>query len=107
MPLMIMSFNLRDGVGEEEFLRKAKEFIHYNQANVQGLGTTRLYRHHGIGANRRMYQVHMEFEDFGTWDRFVALTEKDAKAAKLYHENWQELIEMRTHYDEMIKEIPL
>jgi len=107
MPLMIMYFNLKDGVSEEEFLKKAKEFISYHQAKVEGFGAGKLYRHHAIGANPRTYQIHLEFKDFSTWDRFVALGEKDAKSAKLYHENWENLIDMNTHFDELVREMPL
>jgi hypothetical protein len=107
MSLMIMYFNLKEGVSEEEFVKKAKEFINYHQAKVDGFGAARLYRHHAVGANPRTYQIHMEFKNFGTWDRFVALNEKDAKAAKLTQENGYNLIDMKTHYDELVREIPL
>ena len=107
MPVMIMYFNLKDGVSEEEFLKKAKEFLRYHQAKVKGLGPGKLYRHHAIGANPRTYQIHLEFTDFATWDRFVALNEKDAESASLIQENWYALIDMKTHYDEIVREIPL
>jgi len=107
MPIMIMHFNLKEGVSEEEFVRKAKEFLAYHEAKVEGLGPDRLYRHHAIGANPRMYQIHVEFKDFATWDRFVALEGKDAEAMRLYQENWCDLIDMKTHYDELVREIPL
>ena len=107
MPLMIMYFNLKDGVGEDDFVKKAREFLRYHQAKVEGLGAGKLYRHHVIGTNSRTYQIHVEFKDFGTWDRFVALNEKDAKSARLMQENWYDLIDMKTHYDELVREIPL
>jgi len=50
--------------------------------------------------------MHFEFEDFGMWDRFTALLKKDAKAAKLLEE-WQDLFDFNTHYDEFVREIPL
>jgi len=104
---MIMYFNLKDGVSEEEFVKKAKEFLGYHQAKVEGLGVGKLYRHHVIGTNPRTYQIHIGFKDFSTWDRFVALNEKDAKSARLLQENWYNLIDMKTHYDELVREIPL
>ena len=106
MPLYIMYFNLKDDVSEEEFVKKSKEFLGYLQGKVEGLGSGKLYRHHAIGTNPRAYQMHIEFKDFGTWDRFLALNEKDAKSARLYQE-WQNLVDMKTHYDEFVREIPL
>ena len=50
--------------------------------------------------------MHFEFEDFGMWDRFTALLKKDVKAAKLLEE-WQNLFDFKTHYDEFVREIPL
>jgi len=104
---MIMYFNLKDGVTEEEFVKKAKEFLSYHQAKVEGFGPSKLYRHYAIGANPRTYQIHVEFRDFAMWDRFVALNEKDAKSARLLRENWHSLIDMNTHYDELVNEVPL
>jgi len=101
-----MYFNLKDGVSEEEFVKKSKEFLGYYQGKVEGFGPWKLYRHHAIGTNPRTYQMHTDFKDFGTWDRFMALNEKDAKAARLLQE-WQNLIDMKTHYDEFVREIPL
>jgi len=106
MPLYIMYLNLKDGVIEEEFVKKLKESFDYNTGKVEGFGLGRLYRHHLFGANPRTYQIHVEFKDLGTWDRFMALLEKDTKASKLYQE-WQNLVDMKTHYDEFIREIPL
>lgn len=85
-----MYFNLKDGVSEEEFTKKSKELWGHVEANVEGLGFPKLYRHHGFGANRRTYQMHLEFKDFGTWDRFSAFKEKDEKSAKLLDE-WHDL----------------
>jgi len=106
MMKMIMYFNLRDGVNEEEFAKTAKEFTRYLEGKIEGLGSGKLYRHHMIGANPRRYQIHMEMRDFATWDRFAGLMKKDAKAARLYQE-WQKLVNMDTHYDEFVNEIPL
>jgi len=106
MPLYIIYFNLKDGVSEEDFVKKSKEFLGYLQGKVEGFGTWKLYRHHAFGANLRTYQMHIEFEDFGTWYRFLALNEKDAKAARFYQE-WQNLVDVKTHYDEFVREIPL
>ena len=105
--LMIMCFNLRKGVSEKEFANKVKELSDYSEGKVEGLGTMRLYRHHFFGANLRTYQMHMEVKDFGTWDRFLAFIEKDAKGARLLQENWWKLIDMNTHFDEFVREIPL
>jgi len=106
MPLYIMYFNLKEGVSEEEFVDKSKEWLDYVEAKFEDRGSTKLYRHHFFGANRRVYQMHFEFEDFGTWDRFTALLEKDAKSARLLQE-WQDLFDFKTHYDEFVREIPL
>ena len=106
--LYIMYFNLKDGVSEEEFVKKSKEFSDYFKGKVEGLGSGKLYRHHVVGTNQvRTYQMHMEVKDFGTWDRFLAFIEKDAKGARLLQENWWKLIDMNTHFDEFVREIPL
>ena len=105
--LMIMCFNMKDGVSEEEFVKKAKEWLNYIKGKVEGVGSWKFYRHHLFGANLRTYQMHLEIEDFGTWDRFLAFIEKDAKAARLLQENWWNLIDMNTHFDEFVREIPL
>ena len=99
-----MYFNLKDGVSEEEFVKKTKEFI--DSSKVEGLGSSKLYRHHAFGANPRLYQMHIEFKDFGTWDRFLAFLEKDEKSARLFEE-WHDLMDYKTHYDEFVREIPL
>jgi len=104
MPLYIMYFNLKDGVSEEEFVKKTKEFL--DSGKVEGIGSAKLYRHHLFGANRRVYQMHLEFEDFGAWDRFSTFLEKNAKAAQLMKE-WHNLMDYKTHYDEFVREIPL
>lgn len=107
MPLYIMYFNLKDGVSEEEFVKKSKELSEYLEGKVEGLGSVKLYRHHFIGTDQvRIYQMHNEFKDFGTWDRFTNLCEKDAKAARLLVE-WQNLFDFNTHFDEFVREIPL
>lgn len=105
--LMIMCFNLKNGVSEEEFVNKSKELSGYLEGKVVGLGPMRLYRHHFFGANLRTYQMHTEVKDFGTWDRFLAFIEKDARAARLIQENWWKLIDMDTHFDEFVREIIL
>ena len=106
MPLLITYFNLKDGVNEEEFVKKAKEFLGYIQGKVEGLGSVKLYQHYLIGANPRTYQMHVEFKDFGMWDRYVASFEKDTEVARLRRE-WINLIDMKTNYDETVREIPL
>jgi len=103
--LYIMYFNLKNGVSEEEFLRKTKEFSDYFKGKVEGLGSDKLYRHHN-GANPRYYQMHSEMKDYGTWDRFLAFIEKDAMGARLLQE-WRKLVDLNTHYDEFVTEIPL
>jgi len=102
-----MCFNLKNGVSEEEFVTKVKEWSGYLEGKVEGIGSRKLYRHHFFGANPRTYQMHMEMRDFGTLDRFLAFIKKDAKAARLLQENWRKLIDMDTHYDEFVHEIPL
>lgn len=105
MPLWIMCFNLKE-VSEEKFVKKSKELWDYVVGKIEGFGSPKLYRHHGFGANRRTYQMHLEFEAFGTWDRFSAFIEKDAKCATLLEE-WHDLVDMKTHYDDFVREIPL
>ena len=106
MPLYVMYFNLKDDVSEEEFVKKTKEWLSSIKGKVKGVGSMKLFRHHAFGANQRTYQMHSEFQDFSAWDRFLAFEEMDEKAVKLVHE-WQDLIDMNTHYDEFIREIPL
>jgi len=105
--LYIMCFNLKNGVSEEEFVNKLKELWGYLEGKVEGVGSNKIYRHHLFGANLRTYQTHTEIKDFGTWDRFLAFIEKDAKGARLMQENWWKLIDMDTHFDEFVREIPL
>ncbi len=98
---------MKNGVSnEEEFVKKSKELAGYLKGKVKGLGSMKLYRHHN-GANPRYYQMHMEMKDYGTWDRFFAFVEKDTKAAKLLQEWRKRLIDLNTHFDEFIVEIPL
>jgi len=104
---MIMYFNLKNGVSEEEFVSRARELFRYLEGKVEGLGAAKLYRHDGFGANPRMFQIHMEMRDFATLDRLSALIYKDAVGGKLFQENWWKLIDMDTHYDEFVREIPL
>jgi len=103
---LIMYFNLRNGVNEDEFLNNAKEFLHYLDGKIEGFGSAKLYRHYMVGANPRRYQMHMEMRDLGAWDRFAVFIKNDAKGAGLYQE-WQKRVNMDTHYDEFITEIPL
>jgi len=108
MPVYIMYFNLKDGVQEEEFVKKTKEWLRYTEGKIEGVQveSSKLYRHHYFGANPRVYQLHIEFADFSTWDKFTALINKDTKCAKLLQE-WQNLFDFNTHYDEFVREIPL
>jgi hypothetical protein len=106
MVKMIMYFNLRNGVSEEEFASHAKEFLDYLEGKVEGLDSAKIYRHYMVGANPRRYQMHTEMQELGAWDRFAVFVKKDAKAASLY-QKWQQLVDMDTHYDEFISEIPL
>jgi len=103
--LYIIFFNLKNGVSEEEFVNKSKEFSDYFEGKVEGFGSWKFYRHHN-GANPRYYQMHMEMKDYGTWDRLFDLVEKDAKAERLAQE-WRKLVDMNTHFDEFLMEIPL
>jgi hypothetical protein len=50
--------------------------------------------------------MYTEMQELGAWDRFAAFIKKDAKAASLY-QKWQKLVDMDTHYDEFVSEIPL
>jgi hypothetical protein len=104
MPLYIMYFNLKDEVDEEEFIEKLRAFA--KSIKVEGLGSPKLYRHHGFGAHPRTFQMHTEFKDFGNWDGFHASIQNDSKLARLGQE-WQNLVDMNTHYDEFVIEIPL
>ena len=103
--LYIAYSNLKNGVSEEEFVNKLKEFSDYFEGKVEGVGSGKLYRHHN-GANPRLFQMHMEMKDYGTWDRFLAFIEKDAKGARLFQE-WHKLLDLNTHFDEFVMEIPL
>ena len=103
--LYIVYFNLKNGVSEEEFVKKTKELWGYSEGKVEGLGPMKLYRHHN-GANPRYYQLHWEMKDYGTWDRLYAFIEKDAKAERLAQE-WRKLFDLNTHFDEFVIEIPL
>jgi hypothetical protein len=104
--LYIMCFNLKDGVSEEEFVSKLKESFSYHEGKVEGFGSAKLYRHHLHGANPRTYQMHVEVKDFGTWDRWLAFHKKDVEGARLFQE-WQKLVDMNTHFDEFVREIPV
>ena len=105
--LYIMYFNLKNGVsGEEELVKKSRELLGYLEGKVEGLGSIKLYRHHN-GANPRYYQMHMEMKDYGTWDRFFAFIEEDAKAEKLLQEWRKKLVDLNTHFDEFIIEMPV
>ena len=108
MPLYIMYFNLKDGVSEEEFVKKSKEWVSYIEGKVEGVRaeTMKLYRHHFFGANQRVYQMHFEFDDFSAWDGFTKFLEKDKKGAKLMDE-WHNLMDYKTPFDEFVREIPL
>ena len=103
--LYIVYFNLKNGVSEEEFVNKLKEWGDYFEGKVEGSGVGKLYRHHN-GANPRYYQMHTEIKDYGTWDRFLAFIKKDAKGARLFQE-WHKLLDLNTHFDEFVIEIPL
>jgi len=48
----------------------------------------------------------MEFKDFAAWDKLFAFVQKDAEGARFY-QKWRNLIDMKTHYDEFVREIPL
>jgi hypothetical protein len=100
-----MYFNLKDGVSEDEFVKKLKDFLDYLNGKIEGVGSGKLYRHHVIGANPRTFQTHIEFNDFGDWDNFLTFMEKDADFARLLRE-WQKLVDMNTHMDEMVRLIP-
>ena len=105
--LYIIYFNLKNGVKDEEKLvEQTKELSSCLEGKVEGLGSVKLYRHHN-GANPRYYQMHMEMKDYATWDRFLAFMEKDAKVAKLLQGWRKELMDLDTHFDEFVIEMPL
>jgi hypothetical protein len=105
--LYIIYFNLKNGVSDEEKLvEQSKELSKLLEGKVKGLGSVKLYRHHN-GANPRYYQMHMEMKDYATWDRFLAFMEKDAKVAKLLQGWRKELMDLDTHFDEFVIEMPL
>ena len=105
--LYIIYFNLKNGVSDEEKLvKQSKELSKLLEGKVEGLGSVKLYQHYLIGANPRTYQMHVEFKDFGMWDRYVASFEKDTEVARLRRE-WINLMDMKTNYDETVREIPL
>jgi hypothetical protein len=95
MPLYIVYFNLKEGVSEEEFVQKYQAILDYINGKIEGIRSPKVYRHHLIGAHPRTYQIHQEFDDFATWDRFLAFLAKDAKANKLFQE-WNNLIDLNT-----------
>ena len=104
--LYIDYFNLKDGVIEQEFVKKSKELLDYLEGKIEGYGHAKLYRHNFFGANPRTYQMHTEVKDFGALDALVIFCMKDSKAAKILQE-WQRLIDMNTHFDEFVREVPL
>ena len=104
MPVYIMYFNLKNEVNEKKFVEKFKEFL--DLIKVKGLESTKLYRHHGFGANPRTFQMHTEFKEFSNWDEFLSSIQNDPKFSRLLEE-WQNLVDMNTHYDEFVIEIPL
>jgi hypothetical protein len=106
MPVYIMYFNLKDDASEDEFVKKLKVYLDYIQDRVEGLGPSKLYKHHAFGANPRTFQMHTEFDNFSTWDRYLAVMGEDAKFARLSQE-WHNLIDLKTHFDEFISEIPV
>ena len=103
--LLMICFNLKSGVSEAEFVKLQKEFSDYVEGKVEGFGTVKLYRHQA-GANPRYYQMHLDMKDYVAWDRFVNFIEKDAKAERLVQE-WRRLVDLNTHFDEFVREIPL
>jgi len=106
MPLYIMYFNLQNGVSEEEFIKKTSEWVYSLKDRIEGLGSMKLFRHYNFGANCRTYQMVMEFKDFSTWDKFLAFEKNNVKATKLRYE-WENLVDMNTHFDEFVHELLL
>jgi len=103
--LLMIYFNLKKDVSEEEFVKWTKELSEYVERKVEGFGSVKLYRHQA-GANPRYYQMHTEMKDYVAWDRFLELLEKDAKGERLLQE-WWKLVDLNTHFDEFVKEMPL
>ena len=106
MPHFIMYFNLKDSASEDQFVKKLRIYLDYLQDKVEGLGPSKLYKHYAFGTNPRTYQMHTDFKHFHTWDQYLTLNKNDPKFAKLSQE-WHNLIDMKTHYDEFVREIPL
>jgi len=50
--------------------------------------------------------MHVEMKDYASWDKFLAFLEEDAKGARLMQE-WRKLLDLNTHFDEFVIEIPL
>jgi hypothetical protein len=50
--------------------------------------------------------MHTEFQDFGNWDGFLPSIKNDPISSRLLEE-WQNLVDMNTHYDEFVIEISL
>ena len=103
--LFMLFFNLKHGVSEKELVDKFKEWSDYSEGKLEGFGSGKLYRHHN-GANPRYYQLHVEMKDYGSWDKFLAFLDEDAKGARLMQE-WRKLLDLNTHFDEFVIEIPL
>jgi hypothetical protein len=103
--LFMMFFNPKHGVTEKELVDKFKAWNNYSKGKLEGFGSGKLYRHHN-GANPRYYQLHVEMKNYGSWDEFLAFLEEDTKGAGLMQE-WRKLIDLNTHFDEFVIEIPL
>ena len=101
--LYTISFNLKNGVSEKESCDKASEILSYLKGKIDGLGSAKLYHHHN-GANPRYFQMHMEMKDYSTWDQFFAFIEKEDRATNLFQEWRQNMIDLNTHFNELVAE---
>jgi hypothetical protein len=71
-------------VVRKSLLRRRRNGSFTLKTKLKDFVSMKLFRHHAFGANKRTYQMHTEFKDFGTWDRFLVFHDKDAKAAEAY-----------------------
>lgn len=99
----VIYFNLKDGVIEEEFKEKAKGYYGYVQEKVKGVGPFKIFRHYFFGANKRMYQLWCEFDDFHAVEREKEAKEDPEVARRLKELN--DLIDMKGHIDELVIEV--
>lgn len=99
----VMYFNLKDGVTEEELKKKVNRYFNYVQERIKGIGPFKLFSHYFFGANERTYQLWCGFEDFHTVESEREAKEDPEVAERLKELN--DLIDMKTHIDELVIEL--